>query len=65
MKRTTVKHVVRHLFYDLLHPFAILGQSHCINIEIGGDQFVLSLNENKLMFLKIMPQQLFSFATES
>ena len=59
MKRTTVERVARYLFHDLPPPFAILGQNHCSNIEIGDGQFVLSFNEKKLIFLKVMPEQLF------
>ena len=62
MKRTTVERVARYHFHDLPPPFAILGQNHCKNIEIGDGQFVLSFNENKLIFLKVMPEQLFNRA---
>ena len=62
MKRTTVKWVARYLFHDLPPPFAVLGQNHCKNIEIGDGQFFLSFNENKLIFLKVMPEQLFNCA---
>ena len=59
MKRSTVELIARFLFHDLPSPYAILGQNECTNIEIGDDQFVFSFNENKLIFLKIMLQQLF------
>ena len=59
MKRSTVELIARFLFHDLPSPFAILGQNECANIEIGDGQFVFSFNENKLIFLKIMPQELF------
>ena len=59
MKRSTIELIARFLFHDLPSPFAILGQNECTNIEIGDGQFVFSFNENKLIFLKIMPQQLF------
>ena len=65
MKRTTIKRVARYLFHDLPPPFTILGQNHCSNIEIGDSQFVLSFNENKLIFLKVMPEQLFNCASAS
>ena len=65
MKTSTVKLIIRYLFHGLPPPFGILGQSHCTNIEIGGGQFVLSFNENKLIFLKILPQQLFDTAASS
>ena len=64
IKRTTVELIARFLFHDLPSPFAILGQNECLKIKIGDGQFVFSFNENKLVFLKIMPQQLFrAFAT--
>ena len=50
---------VRYLFHGLPPPFGILGQSHCTNIKIGDGQFVLSFNENKLIFFKTLLQQLF------
>ena len=59
MKRSTVELIARFLFHDLPSPYAILGQNECTNIEIGDSQFVFSFNENKSIFLKIMPQQLF------
>ena len=59
MKRSTVELIARFLFHHLPSPYAILGQNECTNIEIGDGQFVFSFNENKLIFLKIMPQQLF------
>ena len=59
MKRSIVELIARFLFHDLPSPFAILGQNECTNIEIGDGQFVFSFNENKLIFLKIMPQRLF------
>ena len=59
MKRSTVGLIARFLFHDLPSPFAILGQNECANIEIGDGQFVFSFNEIKLIFLKIMPQELF------
>ena len=59
MKRSTVELIARFLFHDLPSPFAILGQNECVNIDIGDGQFVFNFNENKLIFLKIMPQQLF------
>ena len=59
MKRSTFELIARFLFHDLPSPFAILGQNECTNIEIGDGQFVFSFNENKLIFLKIIPQQLF------
>ena len=65
MKRTTVERVARYLFLNLPPPFAVLGQNHCSSIEIGDGQFVLSFNENKLIFLKIMPEQLFDCAAAS
>ena len=60
MKRSTVEQVARYLFYDLLSLFAVLDQNHCKNIEIGDGKFVRSFNKNKLIFLKIMPQELFT-----
>ena len=60
IKRTTVERVAGYLFHDLPPPFAVLGQNHCRNIEIGNGQFVLNFNENKLIFLKVMPEQLFN-----
>ena len=65
MKRTTVEQVARYLFHDLPPPFAVLGQNHCSSIEIADGQFVLSFNENKLIFLKIIPEQLFNCAAAS
>ena len=65
MKRTTIERVARYLFHDLPPPFAVLGQNHCSSIEIGDSQFVLSVNENKLIFLKFIPEQLFNCATTS
>ena len=65
MKTSTVELIVRDLFHRLPPPFGILGQSHCTNIEIGDGQFVLSFNENKLIFLKILPQHLFGTAASS
>ena len=59
MKRSTIEPIAYFLFHDLPSPYAILGQNECTNIEIGDGQFVFSFNENKLIFLKIMPQQLF------
>ena len=58
MKRSTVELIARFLFHDLPSPFAILGQNECMNIEIGDGQFIFSFNENKLIFLKIMLQEL-------
>ena len=58
MKRSTVELIACFLFHDLPSPYAILGQNECTNIDIGDGQFVFSFNE-KLIFLKIMPQQLF------
>ena len=65
MKTSTVELIVRYLFHGLPRPFGILGQSHYTNIEIGDGQFVLSFNENKLIFLKILPQQLFGTVAAS
>ena len=65
IKTSTVELIVRYLFHGLLPPFGILGQSHYTNNEIGDGQFVLSFNKNKLVFLKILPQQLFGTATAS
>ena len=59
MMRTIVELIACFLFHDLPSPFAILGQNECTNIDIGDGQFVFSFNENKLIFLKIMRQQLF------
>ena len=59
MKRTTIEQIAHFLFHDLSSPYAILGQNECTNIEIGDGQFIFSFNENKLIFLKIMLQQLF------
>ena len=59
MERSIVELIARFLFHDLPSPYTILGQNECTNIEIGDGQFVFSFNENKLIFLKIMPQQLF------
>ena len=59
MKKSTVELIARFFFHNLPSPYAILGQNECTNIEIGDDQFVFNFNENKLIFLKIMPQQLF------
>ena len=59
MKRSTIELITRFLFRDLPSPYAILGQNECTNIEIEDGQFVFSLNENKLIFLKVMLQQLF------
>ena len=60
IKRSTVELIARFLFHDLPSPFAILGQNESrANIEIGDGQFVFSFNENKLIFLKIMLQELF------
>ena len=58
MKRSTVELIARFLFHDLPSAYAILGQNECTNIEIGDGQFVFNFNENKLIFLKIMLQQL-------
>ena len=55
MKKSIVKQVARYVFHDLPPPFVVLGQNHCRNIEIGDGKYVLSFNENKLIFLKIMP----------
>ena len=65
MKRTTVERVACYLFHDLPPPFAVLGQNHCSNIEIGDGQFVLNFNENKLIFVKVMPEHLFNRASTS
>ena len=54
MKRTIIEDIANFLFYDLSAPFAILGQSHCSNNEIGDSKFVLNFNENKLIFLKLL-----------
>ena len=59
MKRSIVELITRFLFHDLPSPYAILGQNECTNIEIKDGIFVFSFNENKLIFLKIMPQELF------
>ena len=59
MKRSTVELIASFLFHDLPSPYAILGQNECTTIEIGDGQFVFNFNENKLIFLKIMLQQLF------
>ena len=59
MKRFMVELIARFLFHDLPSPYTILGQNECTNIELGDSQFVFSFNENKLIFLKIMLQQLF------
>ena len=56
MKRTTIELIACFFFHDLPSPCAILGQNEYTNIEIGDGQFVFSFNENKLIFLKIMPQ---------
>ena len=56
MKRTTIEQIARFLFYDLPTSFSILGLNQCTNIEIGDGRFVFSFNENRLIFLKIMPQ---------
>ena len=59
MKRSTIELIAHFFFHDLPSPYVILGQNECTNIEIGDGQFIFSFNENKLIFLKIMPQQLF------
>ena len=59
MKRTTIELIARFLFHDLPSLYAILGQNECTNIEIGNGQLVFNVNENKLIFLKIILQQLF------
>ena len=59
MKRSSVGLIACFLFHEIPFAFAILGQNECANIEIGDGQFVFSFNENKLIFLKIMPQELF------
>ena len=65
MKRSIVEQVARYVFHDLLPLFAVLGQNHCKNIEIGDGKYVLNFNENKLIFLKIMPQELFTYPAAS
>ena len=65
MKTSTIELIVCYLFHGLPPPFGILEQSHCTNIEIRDGQFVLSFNENKLIFLKILSQQLFGTAADS
>ena len=65
MKTSTVEHIVRYLFHDIPPPFGILGQNQCTNIKIKDGQFVFSFNKNKLIFLKILPHQLFSTAAAS
>ena len=59
MKRSIVELIASFLFHDFPSPYAILGQNECTNIEIGDGQFIFSFNENKLIFLKIILQQLF------
>ena len=59
MRRSTVELIARFLFHDLPSPYAILDQNECTNIEIGDGEFIFSFNKNKLIFLKIMLQQLF------
>ena len=61
MKRSTVEQVSHYFFHDLPPRFAILGQDEC-NIDIEDGQFFFSFNKRKLIFLKILPQQLFSSA---
>ena len=65
MNKATIERVARYLFHGLSPPFAILGLNQCSNIDIRDGKSVLNLNENKLIFLKIMPQQLFSVAGAS
>ena len=65
MKRSTVSAISNYLFHDLPTPLAILGQDHCQTIDIGEGRSLFRGNENKLIYLKIMPQQLFSSRAES
>ena len=65
MKRSTVTAITNFLFHDLPPPFAILGEDHCQTIDIGEGRSLFRGDENKLIYLKIMPQQLFSSPTES
>ena len=63
MKRSTIELIAHFLLHDLPSPYAILGQNKCTNIGIGDGQLVFSFIENKLIFLKIMLQQLFRDST--
>ena len=65
MKRSTTSMIANYLFHDLPAPFAILGQDHCQTIDIGEGRSLFSGDDNKLIYLKIMPQQLFSSRAES
>ena len=65
IKRTTVSSIADYLFHGLPPPFAILGQDHCQTIDIGEGKCVLRGIDRKLIFLKIMPNQLFNSPTES
>ena len=65
MKRTTVSSVANYLFHGLPPPFVILGQDHCQTIDVGEGKCVLKRNDRKLIFLKIMPNQLFNSPAES
>ena len=65
MKRTTVSSIANYLFHGLPLPFAILGQDHCQTIDVGEGKCVLRGNDRKLIFLKIMPNQLFNSLAKS
>ena len=65
MKKTIVSSIVNYLFHGLPPPFAILGQDHYQTIDVGEGKCVLRGNDRKLIFLKIMPNQLFNSLAES
>ena len=65
MKRTTVSSIANYLFHGLPPPFTILGQDHCQTIDVGERKCVLRGNDRKLIFFKIMPNQLFNSPAES
>ena len=64
MKKTIVLSIANYLFHGLPPSFAILGQDHYQTIDVGEGKCVLRGNDRKLIFLKIMPIQLFNSLAE-
>ena len=65
MKRITISSIANYLFHGLPPPFAILGQDHYQTIDVEEGKCVLRGNDRKLIFLKIMTNQLFNSPAES
>ncbi len=60
MRRSTVEHIVDFLFHDFPSPHDVLGQESCTKIEIAPGKFLTYVSGSKEIFLKILPDKVFT-----